>query len=572
MALELRRKNGRILPFFYGRYYTLNKAKVINTGVRWQGTPPRSMRDAGDEAFEQSRQKAEAVLRRRRDEAKEQTARAARPPVHWASPPPDMSRRDMPLSRLLAATVHPLYRRACSRSWEKWKRGVLSDFLEWAAGRGLATVRQVDRAVTEAYISHLHAPDAKGRTRTAKTIRTMKTVLAMALSQLLPEGGENPFKLIHIDSRDGDRVFSRVPLDAKEIERLLTAAKDDLLAHDLIVTGLSTGLRRGDVCRLRWENVNLRQGVLTLLTSKTQANLYLPILPKLREVLERRIGMRQTGEVFVFPEAENLLRENPGGITWRIKKVFTLAFAPSDNTGKLRKQSRDKLRASLGDAVRAVQTAEMPPARRRRMIALLHAYAEGRASRQIQDELGVSRGTLTNLLREAERLSGLRFLPGTLKGVRGITAAMKEITQTRRDIGVRAASKYDFHALRTSFVTLAINGGISIDKLRALTGHKTVDIVLKHYFKPKGTDVANDLEKALPGILTKVLPPSEAPGAAAPPPGALFSHIMTCEKEAEPVPGQTDLRGDPVPSAFQQVWELILSLPSEERALLKERL
>ena len=552
MALELRKKNGKILPFFYGRYYILNKAKVINTGVRWLGTPPHSMRESGDEDFEHSRQKAEAVLHRHRTEAKEQTARDKQPPIHWTSPPPDLSKRDMPLDRLLTATDHHLYRRACAPTWAKWKRGVLSDFLRWASEREITTVRQIDRAVTEAYIMHLHAPDAKSRTRTAKTIRTMKTVLALALSPLLPEGSENPFKLIHIDSRDGDRVFNRVPLDAKEIERLLAAAQDDPTAHDLIVTGISTGLRRGDVCRLRWENVNLRQGALSLLTSKTQASLYLPILPKLKDVLERRIRTRQPGDVFVFPEAEKQLRESPGGVTWRIKKIFTLAFAPPDNTGQLKKLSREKLRTSLGEVIRTVQTADMPTARRRRTIALLHAYAEGRANRQICAELNISRGTQTNLLREAERLSGIRFLPDTLKGIRGITAAMKEITQTRRDIGVRAASKYDFHALRTSFVTLAINGGISIDKLRALTGHKTVDIVLKHYFKPKGTDVANDLEKAMPNILTK---PDTPPKTS----------------EINP-PGQSDSHAETPPSSVQRVLELILSLTPEERTLLKAHL
>ena len=560
MALELRKKNGRTLPFFYGRYYILNKAKVINTGVRWQGTPPHSMKEPGDEAFEQSRRKAEAILHRRRTEAKEQTARSNRLPIHWTTPPPDMSKRDMPLDRLLTATDHHLYRRVCSDRWEKWKRGVLSDFLTWASQHTIGTVRQIDRAVTEAYIMHLHAPDAKGRTRTAKTIRTMKMVLALALAPLLPDGNENPFKLIHVDTRDGDRVFNRVPLDAKEIERLLVASQDDPLAHDLIVTGISTGLRRGDVCRLRWENVNLRQGVLSLRTSKTQANLYLPILPKLKEALERRLRTRQPGEIFVFPEAEKQLRESPGGLTWRIKKIFTLAFAPPDNTGQLKKMSREKLRAALGDIIRAVQAADMPAVRRRHMITLLHAYAENRANRQTRGELGISRGTQANLLKEAERLSGIRFLPDTLKGIRGITATIKEITQTRRDIGVRAASKYDFHALRTSFVTLAINGGISIDKLRALTGHKTVDIVLKHYFKPKGTDVANDLGKAMPGILTK---PDAIPSPESLP-------VTPFEEEGTPpVPDPTT---EQPPSSFQRVLELIPSLTTEERTLLKMHL
>jgi len=30
-----------------------------------------------------------------------------------------------------------------------------------------------------------------------------------------------------------------------------------------------------------------------------------------------------------------------------------------------------------------------------------------------------------------------------------------------------------------------------------------VEIVMRHYFKPKGTDFADKLEKALPDVLTK---------------------------------------------------------------------
>jgi integrase len=421
MSIELRKKNGKLLPFFYGRYHIQNKARVINTGVRWQGAPPVSMRDPGDDDFERSRRKAESVLRRRRDEAQNDHRRNVRPlPVYWTSPDPRMSKRDTPLHQILASAEHPLYRRGGSPSWEKWKHRVLADFVAWASDNGIRTVSQVNRAATEAYIVFLHTPDEKGRTRTVKTIRTKKMVLALALSYLLPKDEENPFKMIHVDPREGDRIFNRVPLDVKEVERLLEAADSDTLASDLIVSALSTGLRRGDVCRLRWDSVNLQQNVLSLVTSKTRACLYLPILPKLRDVLKCRSLARQDGDLFVFPEAETLLRENPGGVTWRIKRVFTRAFAAP---GQIRRD--------------------------------------------------------------------------------GITATIKAVTRTQRHIGVHAASKYDFHALRTTFVTLAINGGISIDKLRALTGHKTVDIVLKHYFKPKGTDVADDLEKALPSVLTK---------------------------------------------------------------------
>ena len=68
---------------------------------------------------------------------------------------------------------------------------------------------------------------------------------------------------------------------------------------------------------------------------------------------------------------------------------------------------------------------------------------------------------------------------------------------------MRDASKYDFHALRTTFVTLAIGGKnpMPVEKVIALTGHKTVETALKFYFKPEGSDYKNELEAAMPQSL-----------------------------------------------------------------------
>jgi hypothetical protein len=67
---------------------------------------------------------------------------------------------------------------------------------------------------------------------------------------------------------------------------------------------------------------------------------------------------------------------------------------------------------------------------------------------------------------------------------------------------LKSASRYDFHALRTTFVTLALNAGISVEKLKALTGHSLVETVMRHYYKPRGTDSRAELEAALPDVLT----------------------------------------------------------------------
>jgi hypothetical protein len=67
---------------------------------------------------------------------------------------------------------------------------------------------------------------------------------------------------------------------------------------------------------------------------------------------------------------------------------------------------------------------------------------------------------------------------------------------------LKSASRYDFHALRTSFVTMALNAGMKIEMLKALTGHSLVETVVRFYFKPKGTDARAELEAALPDVLT----------------------------------------------------------------------
>lgn len=95
-----------------------------------------------------------------------------------------------------------------------------------------------------------------------------------------------------------------------------------------------------------------------------------------------------------------------------------------------------------------------------------------------------------------------------------------DVTRTKREIGMRSASRYDFHCLRTTFVTTALQKGMSETKLRALTGHTTVDLVIRHYFKPRGRDVASELEAVMPIALTgrkAVKPVAALPEGAADP-------------------------------------------------------
>jgi len=515
MGLELRMKNGELVRTFYGRYVDRSgkrHCKRLDTPVK--GNPPEGlrMRLKGDADFEASRETAEKELADFLRESTDATDAAYhiqklvenKTGTKWEEPPLDV----------LPGTVRgATHRRQRSRQHEAWKVKTVQNFVDWAKGRGLSKVLEVTPAVAREYIDAVYQPNEEGRTRTAANIRKIKATLGHSLKLVLPEAIPNPFQNVAVETTDGDRVFNREPLNPAEVDALLKAASEDPTAFDLIVTGLSTGLRRGDVCRLRWASVDLRGDVLKLTTSKTRAELYLPIMPRLRTVLQGRLAERKEGAAFVFPEAERELRTNPSGVSRRIKRAFALAFSRPQEATPAAQDAPElvPLAKTLPGVLKAVRAAKMTAVKRDKLIDLLNRYASGQSYRVIQQERRISRGGISTLLHEAQRLAKVRFLADSQAP--GMNAAIRDVTRTARAVGLKAASKYDFHGLRTTFVTLALNAGVGVDKLKALTGHHTVETVMRHYFKPKGTDARNELRAALPASLTETaaaLPEAEA--------------------------------------------------------------
>jgi integrase len=71
-----------------------------------------------------------------------------------------------------------------------------------------------------------------------------------------------------------------------------------------------------------------------------------------------------------------------------------------------------------------------------------------------------------------------------------------------REGGLRRASVRDFHSFRVTWVTLALTAGIPLELVQKVTGHKTSEIVLKHYFQPGQEDFRQALQTAMPHLLT----------------------------------------------------------------------
>ena len=71
-----------------------------------------------------------------------------------------------------------------------------------------------------------------------------------------------------------------------------------------------------------------------------------------------------------------------------------------------------------------------------------------------------------------------------------------------RKTGLRRASVRDFHSFRVTWVTLALTANVPIELVQKVTGHKTVDVVLKHYFQPGREEFRRALHTAMPKLLT----------------------------------------------------------------------
>jgi integrase len=504
-SLELRfGRNQELIPWWYGRYKTWdNRRKLVNLEVAICGEPPASLRvnDKGDARFEDSRSAAQAKLEKRID--KENKGRVDKATAFKAY-------RDQTGGRLkdtritdLPKTLETILANSKQQSdgWKEWKAKVVADFSAWGDANSLRTVLDVNQETATKYLTSIYKPEDKDKyVATIATVRKVKMILGRVFDRALPEGAPNPFrsKDVNVARAEGDREYNRVPLNQKEVVKLLeTAKQEDPLIYELIVCALSTGLRRGDVCTIRWKGVDLEEDRLEIITSKTDKELFLPILPLFKTVLETRLLEKKTKSEYVFPDAAHLLEESPAALSYRIKKVFVHAFAPAHEDSEL-----VRLADVLPQVLEIVSTKRMVDSKRKMLLGILNRYAKGESYTAISAATGKSKGGISTMLHTVQKWSELKFIPDAPDGKSGIRAQVDTLTRVERKFGTRHASKYDFHALRTTFVTLALSAGIGVEVLKALTGHATVEIVMRHYFKPKGSDFADQLTKAMPAVLT----------------------------------------------------------------------
>ncbi|MCC5848525.1 MAG: tyrosine-type recombinase/integrase [Verrucomicrobia bacterium] len=493
MSLRLKRNpSGALRPHFYGRYSVDGKLKDVNLGIKWKGTPPEDLREQGCPTFERSREQAQRKLAEIQDEAQRKgraehltekliESKTGRKLVYAKLSQLPSLWRSMPRSR----PVSDSHLDACDSKFVRFESFMntpprnaiyLHDVTEFDVAEHLRTLQE---------------------TYSDETVRQSINLLRGAFARFLPVGVINPFQNLRLRGDETSGTIHRKPFTTQELTKLLEVARKDKLLYPLVVCAACTGMRKGDVCRLRWADVDLQAGVINCKTGKTREKLEIPIFGPLLEVLDQQPKTSND----VFPEAAKMVETKSGGqkLTRRFKLLVATALA-GDEVLPEEPELTPEAAQELGlDAISKITRDGSP--RHERMVNVLRAYTGGASYREIGARFGYSKGQISGDLGVIEDQLDQRIRRTNWQGIRD---RVRQVTNVQGEGRKNAASVRDWHALRVTFVTIALSAGVPMELVRRITGHRTVDIVLKHYFRPDREHFKAVMVDKMPFVLTGI--------------------------------------------------------------------
>ena len=149
---------------------------------------------------------------------------------------------------------------------------------------------------------------------------------------------EDPWEGVRLRPDDS---HSRRELTMEELKRLLAVAqKRGGEWYKLFLIGIYTGLRLGDCCRLDWSCINIAQGVIQLVPSKTKRHSHgkpvtIPVHPALGEaLLGQQAYNNKVGPV--LPEVAEMY----GRARWQVSRKLTEIFKKANITTSIMLEGR----------------------------------------------------------------------------------------------------------------------------------------------------------------------------------------------------------------------------------------
>jgi len=482
-----RRKTSR---FWYGRFQVDGKRTVKNLYVEVRGTPPSDTEEHGSVQFERSKAEAEAALKSMLAEingskTNEELAQAVHE-VRTGRRVDSHELEDLPHLWENKPRSKPV-----SVGHRKRSIARINDFAEWMREQ-YPNIKRLNHLSVDHARAFMDWQKKRGiNPRTWNFIlATMKTACRRGECTAFDDIPQKPLETVH-----------RIPFTPEELQAVLTAAKSDSLIYPLVAAAACTAMRKGDCCRLRWESVDLQSGFVTVKTSKTGRTVDIPLADLLRAEIEKQSG---NGSEYVFPELAKRYYSDDTYLTKRFKKILAKAGFHDGKipAAELKPYDPAELAAKAKTYFREIPTDQ----KRKKARAVFAHYTAGKRLCDSAELAGVSKGTASAYLNEIEVDTGIAFIRGKKRNAEALSPSRGNVC-IERETGLRRASVRDFHALRTTWITLALMQGMPLELVQTVTGHATAEIVMQHYFKPQREQLKTAMLNCLPGLLTSTAEP-----------------------------------------------------------------
>jgi integrase len=133
-------------------------------------------------------------------------------------------------------------------------------------------------------------------------------------------------------------LTSREVFTEKELQKI--SEKADNFIYPIFAIGLNTAFREGDICTLKWSDINFEAGFIQRKTRKTGAKVLIPLLPSLKTYL-LELKEKSNGSEYVLPEHAKMYLSNQSGINYRVRKFLNSLGIETTKTvqGRTRKAS-----------------------------------------------------------------------------------------------------------------------------------------------------------------------------------------------------------------------------------------
>lgn len=498
-SLEIRATS----KWWYGRWVANGKTYVRNLRVEIDGKRPASINGNGDRRFEASRAIANAELARIANDAQSRKrAETLVQTLHEIKTGRQIE--SIPLARIYDEWTQAPRRSSPTPKHAQWVKRVLARFADYAAAHHpqVEEIGQVTHAVASGFMA-----TELGRRTSGRTYNTVRSTLRSVFKSLRRKAGltENPFDDI-VPRQENTR--HRIPFKPAELKKILDAGRSDAFCYPLILTGICTALRLGDVCRLKWTDVDLENGCIGSTTSKTGARVYIPIFPMLSDLLS---DLPRTSE-YCFPEAAAMYNRNPKTINYRLNKVFTAAGGSGSDGATEARGTGTPLLAEVPEsekrdrgmkALDALTDTDYSAKVRQAMRSVLDLYLRGGTVNTIARDLHMAKSSAFLHLKRIEQAVGFAVLRKSRSAQPAPRLAEAHGKDTKCAGAARKVNQRGFHAFRATWVTLALTRNVPIEVVRRVTGHTTTQTVLDHYFQPGGDDFRAALQNAMPALLTQ---------------------------------------------------------------------